>query len=265
MESVTVGAGSVPTEDQVLANLEAEAANAPETTEEVLAARKLETGDIREGDVEEISPEDIEEVEEPSEDEVEETPDEDEEPAEDDEEPSEDDEEEVEVTAEDLVFHLTERFAENDGQLDDDDYELAAEMGFSKATVDAYIAGQQAQQELIDYKMNDAAGGKDNLEAMLLWATTGLTAGEIEEYNAIMGDTDVTKAVEGVSKLRSRYEAYYGKAPKTLLGGKPGRAEATTFGSWAEVTKAMADPRYGTKDPAYTAQVAAKLGRSNLV
>ncbi|MGV1762803.1 capsid assembly protein [Rhizobium rhizogenes] len=298
MESITVNAGSVPTEEQATAALEAAAASAPSTTEEALSAKEAASSALKlpekfkstedllrayqelekklgtpsdeegaeedadenlaekseEGDPSDDLPEDLEitedDVEEASEeptDETEETPDEAEEP----------------LTATEVVEYLTGKFSEQEGKLSDEDYQLAEEMGYDRNMVDNYIRGQQAAQELANIRIEQAAGGKDNLEAMLIWAATGLSAAEIEAYNATMADTNVDNAAMGVAKLREAYEAANGRSTGKLLGGKPPRADSSTFASWADVTTAMADKRYG-KDAAYTAQVAAKLDRSRL-
>jgi hypothetical protein len=290
MESVTVGAASTPSEEEALAALTAEAESAPTTTEEALAARdaskeapklpekfksmedlikgyqelerKLGAGEAAAAEVEtEVTKEVAGEVEaelpedlEVSEDDVEEASAEEAAEGEDDEEP---------LTGIEVVEYLTDRFAAQDGTLSDDDYALAEEMGYDRAMVDGYIAGQQALAEQATVKIHEAAGGADALQSMLVWAATGLTPAEIEVYNATLADNDVTKATAGIAKLRAAYEASVGVEPK-LLGGKPARAEASVFTSWAEVTAAMSDPRYGTKDAKYTADVAAKLARSSI-
>jgi hypothetical protein len=278
MDSVTVGAASTPSEDEALAALTAEAEKAPTTTEEAIAARdsaqeptklagkfnstedllkayqelerKLGAGETEETPAAEELPVEGEE----------ETPAEEEELPE-DQEVTEDDVEELSAT--EVVEYLTDRFAEQEGQLSDEDYSMAEEMGYDRDMVDAYIRGQQAQSELATLKLHDAAGGEDNLNAMLVWASTGLDAKSIDEYNAALADNDVTKATAGVSKLRAQYEAANGVEPK-LLGGKPARVSNDVFTSWAEVTAAMSDKRYGTKDAKYTAEVAAKLSRSSI-
>jgi hypothetical protein len=288
MESITVGAASEPSEEQALAALEEAAATAPSTTEEALAQqaeassaaklpekfkstadllkayeeleRKLgtQTSEEDEGE-EEVADENLAEK---SDEEVteEDLPDDLEISEEDVEEAAEDDD--TPLTATEVVDYLTERFSAQDGQLSEVDYQMAEDLGYDRNMVDAYIRGQQAQAELADFKISEAAGGKDNLEAMLIWAATGLTASEIETYNTALADNDVTKATLGVAKLRERYEAYNGREPK-LLGGKPPRADISGFTSWSEVTVAMKDPRYG-KDAAYTQTVANKLDRSSI-
>lgn len=282
MESVTVGAASTPSEEEALAALTAEAESAPTTTEEALAARdaskeapklpekfkstedllkayqelerKLGAGEAAEAEVETEVTEDVAgEAELPEDLEVTED-DVEEEAAAEDEEP---------LTGTEVVEYLTDRFAAQDGSLSDDDYALAEEMGYDRAMVDGYIAGQQALAEQATAKIHEAAGGADALQSMLVWAATGLTPAEIEVYNSTLADNDVSKATAGVAKLRAAYEASQGIEPK-LLGGKPARAEASVFTSWAEVTAAMSDPRYGTKDAKYTADVAAKLARSSI-
>jgi hypothetical protein len=279
MESVTVNGGAEPSDEAVLATLEEQAASAPATTEEALARRdadktalpeeftsvedlrkayeelKRKQGSAEEPE-EEVTEGGVEEPEEGSEEapaeETEEAP----------KEEAEEEEKAEEYTTNDVVEYLTERFSELDGTLDDDDYALAETYGFDKQMVDNYIAGQQAAAELASYKMNEAAGGAENLEAMLIWAQTGLSAAEIDAYNTALADNDLGRATLGVAKLREQYEAQHGKEPK-LLGGKPARANASTFGSWAEVSAAMADPRY-SRDATYNAQVVAKLERSSL-
>jgi hypothetical protein len=292
MESVTVGAASTPSEEEALAALTAEAESAPTTTEEALAARdaskeapklpekfksmedlikgyqELErklgaerSGEAGEAAKSEVETEVTEEV--AGEAEADEELPEDLEVTEDDVEEEAAAEDEEPLTGIEVVEYLTDRFAAQDGTLSDDDYALAEEMGYDRAMVDGYIAGQQALAEQATAKIHEAAGGADALQSMLVWAATGLTPAEIEVYNATLADNDVTKATAGIAKLRAAYEASVGVEPK-LLGGKPPRAEASVFTSWAEVTAAMSDPRYGTKDAKYTADVAAKLARSSI-
>jgi hypothetical protein len=281
MESVTVGAASTPSEEEALAALTVEAESAPTTTEEALAARDASkeapklpekfksTEDLLKAYQElerklgageaEVETEVAEEVAEVAEDELPE----DLEVTEDDVEEEAAAEDEEPLTGTEVVEYLTDRFAAQDGTLSDDDYALAEEMGYDRAMVDGYIAGQQALAEQATAKIHEAAGGADALQSMLVWAATGLTPAEIEVYNSTLADNDVSKATAGVAKLRAAYEASQGIEPK-LLGGKPARAEASVFTSWAEVTAAMSDPRYGTKDAKYTADVAAKLARSSI-
>jgi len=65
-----------------------------------------------------------------------------------------------------------------------------------------------------------------------------------------------------VSGLQSKYQSAEGSDP-ALIAGQSAPSSGGNYGSWAEVTTAMRDPRYA-RDPAYRQSVADKLGRSNI-
>jgi hypothetical protein len=158
------------------------------------------------------------------------------------------------------VAAVSAEFAEK-GELSEATYADLAAKGFDKAFVDSFIEGQQARADAVDRRLTEAAGGKDHLDRMFAWASTSMTAAEIETYNASFANADVTAAELAIKELRSKYEAANGRPGSLLNGGKNPSSAADTFGSWAEVTQAMSDPRY-EKDPAYRAKVEAKIGRS---
>ncbi|RVI12658.1 hypothetical protein CN206_10535, partial [Sinorhizobium meliloti] len=139
--------------------------------------------------------------------------------------------------------------------------DLAAK-GFDKAFVDSFIEGQKARADAVERRLTDAAGGKDHLDRMFAWASTSMTAAEITAYNASFANADVTAAELAIKELRSKYEAANGR-DGSLLNGKAPSPTADAFGSWAEVTQAMSDPRY-EKDPAYRAKIEAKIARSSI-
>jgi hypothetical protein len=62
--------------------------------------------------------------------------------------------------------------------------------------------------------------------------------------------------------LNARYKDAEGYDGKLLTGNAP-RTNADVFRSQAELVAAMSDPRYD-KDPAYRADIADKLERSNI-
>jgi hypothetical protein len=169
--------------------------------------------------------------------------------------------EEAPKTAAEVVTELNKRFETNGQKLTDADYELAQKAGYDKATVDSYIAGQQALAELATQRITNAAGGKDSMDRMFAWASTSLTAAEIGTFNASFEGADVNAAVVAMEQLKTKYEAANGKDPK-LVGGKPAGAATDVFTSWAQVSQAMSDKRYAT-DHAYRLSVEQKLGRSD--
>ncbi|MER8582685.1 hypothetical protein NKG95_28955 [Mesorhizobium sp. M1423] len=163
--------------------------------------------------------------------------------------------------ASEVVASLNERFAAN-GKLDDADYAAAEAIGHDRATVDAFIAGQQALAEMATQRITSAAGGKESMDRMFAWASTSIPAAEIATFNKAFEGADVNAAVIAMEQLKAKYETANGKDP-TLIGGKPSGSSVDAYASWAEVTRDMSDQRY-EKDPAFRTKVQNKLGRSNI-
>lgn len=148
------------------------------------------------------------------------------------------------------------------GALSDATYENLAKAGFSKEVVDGYIAGQQAIADQLQSRIEQHAGGKDQLDAAIEWAKAGLPADEIEAFNNTVDTADEAGLKLAVSGLMAKYAASNGTEPNLMTGGVNG-ASGEVFRSTAEVTRAMSNPRY-TTDPAYRQDVEAKLLRSSV-
>lgn len=150
------------------------------------------------------------------------------------------------------------------GDLDEADYEALAKQGVSKEMVQQYVAGQQAVAEKLVADLHAQVGGKEKFDGLIEWAAENLSKDEIEAFNTTV-DTASPAAVKlALSGLQSRQVSAMGSTPN-LVGGKRGTGEsADVFRSRSEMTAAMADPRYGS-DPAYRADVVAKLGRSKIM
>jgi hypothetical protein len=163
--------------------------------------------------------------------------------------------------ASEVVADLNTKFLAQDGKLTDADYAAAEAIGHDRATVDAFIAGQQALAEVATQRITGAAGGKESMDRMFAWASTSITAAEIETFNKAFEGADVNAAVVAMEQLKGKYEAANGKDP-TLIAGKPSGASVDSFTSWAEVQTAMSDERYA-RDHAYRTKIEQKLARSN--
>lgn len=129
---------------------------------------------------------------------------------------------------------------------------LLKKAGIPDAMVQSHIDNVKAQVVALQGAIHEAAGGKDQFEAMRQWATSG---GLTEAERTFLGD-QASKGPEqakiAVSQLKQRFEAVNGKLP-SLVGGKSGNG-LVGFRSTAEMTAAMKDPRYKT-DPAYRKDV----------
>ena len=190
-----------------------------------------------------------------------------EEPSEDQPEASEEvEEEEVdEATSEtvDYMHSLNKEFEQN-GQLSEEAIDKLSSMD-SKELIKAYLQyNQQAKTNQVQQSEIDAiqqsVGGPEAYQEMLEWAASNLNETEIAEYNQVTSSGDAVAIKFAVAALANRYRNTDGyEAP--LVSGKKAKSEKKTFRSHAELSRAIADPRYST-DPAFRKDVEEKLSRS---
>lgn len=147
------------------------------------------------------------------------------------------------------------------GKLDDSSYAKLESKGIPRHLVDGFIRGQQAILNETRNAVFNEVGGEAQYDGMITWASENLKQSEIDAYDKAVNSGDMNQITLAVKGLKARYEAAEGAEPTVQLGGTAPKA-SDTFKSWAQVQKAMSDPRYAT-DPAYVAALEAKLSRSN--
>ena len=128
--------------------------------------------------------------------------------------------------------------------------------------VDAYIQGQTAVANAQAEAVFSVAGGQEQYQQMVQWASQNLTQEQIAAYDAAMDSDSQQQRLLAATGLYSQFQAANGKDPN-LVGGKAASSATEGYQSWAEVTAAMKDARYN-KDPAFREQVQRKLASSKL-
>jgi hypothetical protein len=156
---------------------------------------------------------------------------------------------------------LQQEYAEK-GELDAKSYEALEKAGITKQYVDNYIAGQEALANQQANEIKSTVGGEETYQEMVDWASKNMTEGEKQAYNKAVNSGDMDTVKLAVNALKSQFERANGVEPK-LVEGKAQPTSEEGFQSWAQVTEAMADPRYA-KDVAYQDEVKTKLANSNL-
>lgn len=150
------------------------------------------------------------------------------------------------------------------GSLSDNSYGKLQEMGFPRQVVDAYINGQKAMMDQSTNALMTDVGGKEGFKEMHDWAVDNLTQEEIDSYNAILDYGDPQQSKFAVKGMYARYKSSTGKDPKLISGSQGSTGRGGAFRSVAEITKAMADPRYKI-DSAYRKDVEKRLANSNVL
>ena len=105
-------------------------------------------------------------------------------------------------------------------------------------------------------------GGEEGYGQMMAWAQQTLSDQEISMYDAVMDRGDPLACYFAVNALAFRFQEAQGYDGQMLTGKAP-TSQEQGFRSQAELVRAMSDPRYDN-DPAYRADVAAKLEASDL-
>lgn len=159
---------------------------------------------------------------------------------------------------------LSAEFAANEGKLSAETLKALETAGVSQADVQSFVAGQKAVAAQQRSDLATAVNGEENLTTLLKWAETGLTAGEIAAYNAMLATDNRDGAKALLTTFAAKYTAEYGSTgERVVAASSASSAGVTPFNSSAEVTAAMSDKRY-QNDPAYRAGVAARLNISSI-
>ena len=156
---------------------------------------------------------------------------------------------------------LAQEYADN-GQLGEQSYKALEDSGIPKEYVDQFIAGQKAIGAQQTSNVKSMVGGEEAYNEMASWASKNMSEGEKKAYNSAVNSADMDTVKLAVDGLRAKYQAANGTEPN-LVQGKATPVAEQGYASWAEVTEAMADPRYA-KDPAYQAAVKAKIANSEI-
>jgi predicted negative regulator of RcsB-dependent stress response len=95
---------------------------------------------------------------------------------------------------------------------------------------------------------------------MIEWDSSNLSESETTQFNSVINSDNANAIAYAVESLSNRYRSTEGyEAP--LVTGKKASNSKKVFRSQAELSRAIADPRYSS-DPAFRMDVEEKLARS---
>lgn len=160
-----------------------------------------------------------------------------------------------------LDFEALEEEFEALGHLSEESFALLQAAGIPRHIVERYIEGQQAAADKLVAEAEEIAGGPQRLRAAQMWAQTALPRAQLEAYERAV-EQGPEEAKFAVQALCAAHQRATGEAPR-LTRGEAAAPAGGAFASAAEVSEAIRDPRY-KKDPAYRAQVAARLAKSKI-
>ena len=156
------------------------------------------------------------------------------------------------------------------GKITEDDYEKLGEAGFSKQVIDTYLDGLRGAanpaEDIKDAQLNDilsVTGGEEGYSKLREWTQANVPDETLKAFDKILDTQDPTMIKVAVQGFAAQMREAEGYEPQ-LINGRTAASNTNTFRTQAELTKAMADPRYG-KDEAYTLSVYDRLKDSKVV
>jgi hypothetical protein len=156
---------------------------------------------------------------------------------------------------------LSQEYADNNG-LTDGSYEALNKAGIDRATVDQYIAGQQALASQAQASAYEITGGEANYKAMTEYAKANLTQEALQSYNTAVNSPDKSVRELAVRGLHAQYSSESGSG-NNLVMGKGNEVTGSGYQSKEQMIADMKKPEYLT-DPAFRASVERKVAQSNI-
>ena len=149
------------------------------------------------------------------------------------------------------------------GELSDKSFIELEKAGISRDMVEAYIRGQESLATSQALDIQNEVGGNANYNAMADWASDNMSDGDLDGFNSIVESGSIDQAKMAVKGLYAQFISAGGQPPELSQGGTSG-SSVKPFGSAAQVTEAMRDPRYSS-DPAFRDNVEKRLAVSNVL
>jgi len=155
-----------------------------------------------------------------------------------------------------------EEFAENGLLSDESRNKIQQELGIKDEKLfDAFLDGIKAQVDDVVSAAYTIVGSKEEYEKVIEWAQENLTEAQAEAFDRTIEDGNFDSFTLQVEGLKARYNAANGSSTGNELSGKPAPTNGGVFESTAQLSQAIADPRYHS-DPAFRRIVEQKLQRS---
>lgn len=169
-----------------------------------------------------------------------------------------------------LIEEASAEYYDNDNSLTTETLEKFKDMS-SQDLVNAYLEIQknnpqqvESEADVSEVQINNiknSVGGENQYQQLINWASSNLSENEIDAFDSVVNSGNPAAIQLGVDALKSKYDNANGYEGR-MLTGKAAQSN-DVYRSQAQLVKAMSDPRYDN-DPAYRADVVAKLERSDI-
>lgn len=128
-----------------------------------------------------------------------------------------------------------------------------------KEVVNQHMEGLEAIRQRDEARIFEVAGGKESWNRIAAWARGNLSEDQLAGFNASATSGNGHQVENAVRGLMQMYSSSPAAGQQDFVDGQSDTGgPAPGFSSQAEMTRAIADPRYEV-DPAYRQEVQAKI------
>lgn len=149
------------------------------------------------------------------------------------------------------------------GEVPADVYEKLGKIGISKDLVDEFVQNRVSQADRLRDEVLSPYGGEGGVGKMVEWAGKNWTQAQADAFNTAINGGNRGQMELALKGLKADFEKKNGIRPSLVQGDSGAGTGSSVFRSLQELAAAQRDPRYRT-DPAYHAEVFAKLARSKI-
>ncbi len=144
-------------------------------------------------------------------------------------------------------------------------------LGADPRLVQSALGTMQDTQRRYQSRLHDAAGGKNDYDALNQWITESdqVESFERDSYSQALASGDIRQSTEAIRHMTNRHRESTGYSPSQLsihVAGGDGPKRIAPYENYNEVAAATSDPRFDKNgpryDPSYAAEVNARCGIS---
>jgi hypothetical protein len=159
----------------------------------------------------------------------------------------------------------------NGGKLSDTSYKALEDAGYPRQVVDAWVAGQVAQQdaaaiqhriasEVYTRQVHDHVGGFEQYDNMQAWAKANMSHEDLAAIDQALQSGNLAIARQAMDAVSARYVRANGTSGTLLvpINVGMGDVDGSMITTAAEVVSAMRDPKYATSE-SYRAEVQRRI------
>ena len=152
---------------------------------------------------------------------------------------------------------------EDYGELTETTMKSLEKAGYPKEIIEGFVSSREALAQQYTNSVYSYAGGKENFDNLIQWASNSLAESEIDAFNEAIDSGNLSVVKLMLEGIQAKRQAIYGTRKPSLMGNTASQSQVKGFADRNELVKAMSDPRYGV-DARYTHSIEQRMLKTQL-